>query len=257
MNPISENKTFIDEAINSSEFTELIDKAAPYRVKIDTDYRREMKEVKDMFLTQMFKSDPKLQLIVAKKKKDRSEDEIEYYNTAIKSFNRKFNAVKKIIHPNKGDASEAAQKLVDRIVEVAEMLKYIGRDYITDAFKNVGIKIDIPDLEDKNQYFAKNGTKDVVADIFDQADEVQGCICQASDEIKINIFNELPDNIKFDAKQNRRGIKPGGFQKLVKSKALILEGGEGKASKFKENFIRQTENFIVTKQIEAEKTKTI
>jgi len=257
MDPIQSNKTFIEEAVNSAEFTEKIEEAAPYRVKIDVDYRREMKEVKDLFVKEMSKSDAKLTAIFAKDKKRREEDEVEYMKTAFKKASKEFQAVKKIIHPNKDGPVEAAQRLVDKVIEVAKMLKYIGKDYITNAFSAAGIKIEIPNLEDENEYFAKEGKKEIIADIFDQADEVQGQICQASDEIKIRIFDELPDNVRFDKDSNKNGIKKGAFQKIVKAKAVKLEKSSEKATKFKEYQIKDAEAKIIAKQIEAEKTKMV
>lgn len=257
MDPIQNNKAFIEQAVNSQEFTEKIDEAAPFRVKIDVDYRREMAEVKDLFVKEITKSDQKLQTILAKNKKLREEEENEYVKVAYKKASKEFQAVKKIIHPNKDGPEEAAQKLVDRVVEVAKMLKYIGKDYITTAFANAGIKIDIPDLAVENPYFAKEGKQEIVADIFDQADEVQGRICQASDEIKIRIFDELPDFIKFDSKDNKNGIKKGAFQKIVKAKAIKIEKSGDKAAKFKEYQVKDAEAAIISKQIEAEKTKQV
>lgn len=257
MDPIQTNRNFIEAAVNSKEFTDKIDEAAPFRVKIDVDYRREMKEVKDMFMNEKIKSNPKLQAILKKKKKDMDENELSYAKEELKKASREFQAVKKIIHPNKGEPQEAAQKIVDRVVDVAKILKYIGRDYLTEAFANAGISIEIPDIGEENEYFAKEERREVLTDIFNQADEVQGQICQASDEIKIRIFGELPEHIRFDSKENKNGIKKGAFQKIVKSKAIAIEKSSEKATKFKEYQIKGAEAAIIAKQIEAEKTKQI
>ena len=96
-----------------------------------------------------------------------------------------------------------------------------------------------------------------MTDIFDQADEVQGQICQASDEIKIRIFGELPEHVRFDSKENKNGIKKGAFQKIVKAKAVKLEQTNEKAAKFKEYQVKGAEAQIIAKQIEAEKTKQV
>jgi len=252
-----ENQDFINQALESKEFTDLIDEAAPYRVKIDTDYRREMKEVRDMFMDQKIKSDSKLQAIAAKSKKNCTPEEIEYANSAAKKANKEFNAVKRIIHPAKGTSEEAAKKLVDRIVEVAKLLKYIGRTDIEDAFAAAGISITIPALEDENSYFAQEGKQDIIADIFNQADEVQGQICQAADKVKIDLYGELPDNIRFDSKMNKKGIRSSQFVKLAKTKAIALEKSMEQFDKFKESQIKKNENELVAKQIEAEKIKEI
>ena len=84
MDPIQTNRTFIENAVNSKEFTDKIEEAAPYRVKIDVDYRREMREVKDLFIKEIVKSDDKLQHILEKSKKARSEDENEYAKSVYK-----------------------------------------------------------------------------------------------------------------------------------------------------------------------------
>lgn len=251
------DQDFIEEALNSREFTDLISEAAPYRVKIDTDYRREMKEVRDMFWDQRVKSDEKLQTILKKNKKSREAEEVEYAASAYKKANKEFNAVKRVIHPAKGTSEDAAKKLVERIVEVAKMLKYIGRTDIEDAFASAGIKIEIPTLEEENKHFAKEDTKAIVADIFQQADEVQGCICQAADKVKIDLYEELPDNVRFDPKLNKKGIRASQFVKLAKTKAVAIEKSTEQFDKFKQNQIKKNAEELVAKQIEAEKTKDI
>ena len=96
-----------------------------------------------------------------------------------------------------------------------------------------------------------------MADVFQQADEVQGQICQAADKVKIELYNELPDTIRFDAKDNKKGIRPAQFVKLAKTKAVALEKTMEQFDKFKQAQIKKNENELVAKQIEAEKTKDI
>ena len=95
------DKTFIENAVNSEALSKLIDDAAPFKVKIDVDYKREEKEIRDMFIHQIAKSDHKLQEILAKKRKNWNEDETIYAKTALANAKNKYNQVKKIIYPKK------------------------------------------------------------------------------------------------------------------------------------------------------------
>lgn len=257
MDIIQTNKQFIDNVVNSKDFTDKIEEAVPYRVKIDVDLRNEMKNIRKLFLIEKFKSDEKFQQILEKKKKNWTDDERIYVKNKIKQSNREFKSVKNIICPNNSTPDEAAKKLVDKIIDIAKILKYIGKDYLPVAFANAGIKIEIPDLKDENNYFANNSSREIMTDIFNQADKIQCEIYKASNEIKDNIFDKLPNNIKFDKTNNKKGIRKGVFQKLVKTKAITIEKDNDKVQKFKEFRIKDVESQIISKQIEVEKTKMI
>ena len=250
------DKTFIENAVNSEALSKLIDDAAPFKVKIDVDYKREEKEIRDMFIHQIVKSDHKLQEILAKKRKNWNEDETIYAKTALANAKNKYNQVKKIIYPNNGKSpNEVVEKLVKRIVDVAGFLKFIDKNYIEEEFRKHGIEVSFPTPDCENEYFKKEGIKEVIEDIFNQAGEVNNRVQEANVEIKETKYNEIPSDIRYDSQMNKKGIKVAQFSKLVKTKAVALEKSMEQYTKFKENQVKNSEANLVSKQIEVEKLK--
>ncbi len=255
---INENRNLIDSVVNNEDFTDKINAAVPHKVRLDIDLKREIKEVQSMYVKQMIASDPSIQEILNKKRKDRDEDEQAKLGTFIKKASNEFNALKKIIYPvNDGDSARAAKALVSKVVAVAKMLKYVGRGDIEDAFAEAGFQLAVPDIEDENQYFQQDNVKEIVKDIFNQAEDVQSKVKENIDIIKNDIYGSLPESVRYDAKGNKKGIKASQFQKLVKQKAVILEKGNEAGAKFRNNQIKKTEEEIVAKQIELEKAQQI
>lgn len=220
----------LNAIINNSEFSDLIKEAAPFRVKIIKDYTPQMKEIQNEFLGLMVEANYKdVSNILAKLKLDKK-DELAKIDYAAwkKDVMNVFKCTLKAIHPNEGQTPSIG------IVYVAgKMLNYIGRNDIVDStLADKNVSMNFKKLEDLYSFFAKDDTKKKMAQLFADADETQGLICNASDEIKKNCYDQLPPEVKYDSKGNKKGIKQANFCALVRHKAMSVIKDSDKYTKY-------------------------
>lgn len=252
----------IETMLNSDEFQALIDKATPYRVKIMTEYSPYLAEIRDEFSQTMINIDDDLSKIAKQKPKDLDENNFKKLRAATKKFKRQFTDVKRIIHPNArpdGTLQDPIGKLIEKLLNIGPLLQYIDRSELVDRFKAAGIYIKFKSLEEDNPALSSDEMKTKIKYIFDEADKTQGKICQAADEIKINIYDEIDDSIKYSIKdpKNKAGIKPAQFQKIVKTSAMNSVKNRAQFDKFKNAMIERDENMLISNIGTLEKTKTI
>lgn len=256
------NKQLVNTMLQSEDFQQLIDEAAPYRVKIMTEYSVDMANLRDEFAQMMIDLDANLKRISDVKAKDRTDDDQATYKMARKKFKQQFTSVKRIIHPNdkkNGEPQDPIGLIIDKVANIGQMLQYIGRSELVDRFKEAGIEIKFKPIEEDIPAMAEQTTRDLIKGVFDDADKLQGKICQAADEIKINIYNKIDDSIRYSPKdpENKSGIKPAQFQKLVKTKAVSLVKDAETFTKFKEAVVERDEANLISQQGTLEKNKSI
>ena len=58
-------------------------------------------------------------------------------------------------------------------------------------------------FEDVNSFFMNNSVKDRMKQIFEDADDIQGMMCENADKIKKDMFDRLPGHIRFDKNLNK------------------------------------------------------
>lgn len=247
-------KEAIDEIINNSEFSDSIKDAAPYRVKIIKDISPKMKEHQKDFVEQMVKANfDNIADINNKLKLDKKDAEA---NAAYKSWNKKvmniFRAILKSIHPNENQTPS-----VGMIYVAGKYLNYIGRDDIVQGvMEDKNISISFKKLEDTNKYFDNDDVRAVLKDIFLQADETQGDMCQNADMIK-SMFDLVPVELRYDSKTNKQGLKLNNFCTLVRHKAMAIIKDADKYTKYINSQIENSDNNIIREQIIREKTKNL
>lgn len=223
-------KETLDEIINNSEFSDCIKDAAPHRVKIIETLTPKMKELQKDYIEMMVKADYRsVADILAKLKLDKKDAEAKAeYAKWRKRVMDEFHATLKAIHPNEGQTPS-----VGMIYLGGRMLKYIDRGDIVDSvLQDKHIIMKFSNLEDDNEYFAKSDTKAMLIDIFQQADETQGAICENADKIKKDYYDMLPTELKFDSKTNKRGLKQANFCALVRHKAMGMIKDQDKYTKY-------------------------
>jgi len=256
------NKQLVNTMLQSEDFQQLIDEAAPYRVKIMTEYSVDLANLRDEFAQMMIDLDTNLKRISEIKAKDRTDDEQATYKMARKKFKQQFTSVKRIIHPNdkkNGEPQDPIGLLIDKVANIGQMLQYIGRSELVDRFKEAGIEIKFKPIEEDIPEMDNQNTRNLIKGVFDDADQLQGKICRAADEIKINIYNKIDESIKYSAKdpENKSGIRPSQFQKLVKTKAVSLVKAAEDFAKFKEAVVQRDEANLISQQGTLEKNKAI
>ena len=239
----------INKLVNNAEFTECIEDAAPHRVKIIKEIGPEMKRVQQEFSDLMVEAnwwDGKnlYNKYITERKKDKSSAATEAaklnYNGWRKEVMKVFRVVLKCIHPN-----EEQTPSISMLYKAGSFLNYINRSDLILNNKNYDPETPLvfKNLEDINPNFKNLDIKRKMIDIFVEADEVQGEMCDNADMIKKHYYNKLPDEIRFDGKENKQGIKPCHFGRLVRHEAFKIIKD---ASKFKK--------YINTQSVNAEAT---
>lgn len=216
----------IKDYIHSDEFKQTLEKAAPSRMKILTEFTPEMKDIKVEFVEYMMNA-----------AKDSDEDEKELQ----KKFRKIFKKVVDYHHYQGGWPKPNTPAKLETLAENVEYaLKYLDfaqirefRDrleahgiYIDDK-KTKTLKDDFPNLNEE--------TWENLRDMLDDGSTCQGKIHNSADEIKINIFEEdVPEEMRF-SKDNKCGIKKGPFNKMVTAEAMKKIKTEEKMKKYMTN----------------------
>ena len=244
----------LNDILTNTEFNECIDNAAPYRVKIIQDIGPQMKEIQDEYIKLMIEANWRdVSKIMEALKKDKKDPEAKAeYAEWRKNVMKLFRATLKTIHPNENQTPSIGMLYV-----AGSLLTYIDRSDLIYSNPNVDSNnnLTFKKLEDINSFFNDANIKARMQQIFIDADDVQGQMCDAADEIKKNIYEQLPTNIKFDKDLNKDGIKQNHFGTLVRHKAMGIIKDKEKYTKYISNQIDNTNIVIGREEIVLGKTK--
>lgn len=244
----------LDAVINNSEFTECIDEAAPYRVKIINDITPQMKEVQDAFLHLMVEADFNgVKKIMDKLKLDKKDEEAkDRYAKWKKKTMGLFRSTLKVIHPNENQVPS-----VGLLYVAGSMLEYIDRGDLIVGNENVDKDnpLKFKKLDDMYSFFKDKDVKARIVQIFQDADEVQGLMYENIDKIKKDIYEKLPVTVRFDKELNKHGLKQNHFCALVKHKAMGMIKDKETYTKYISNQVDNSNNNIDREEIVLGKTK--
>lgn len=247
-------KEVLDAIINNSEFTECIKEAAPYRVKIIQDIGPQMREVQNDFLQTMVEADYKnVSSILERLKKDKKDEEAKAdYARWRKNVIGLFRAALKTIHPNENQTPS-----IGMLYTAGSLLTYIGKESL--IVENANYDKDNPlkfkKFEDCSPFFSTDDAKDRMKQIFLDADDVQGQMCEAADAIKKDIYQKLPINVRYDKDLNKKGLKEGHFQALVRTKAMGLIKDKEQFTKYVSSQVENSNNNIDREEVILSKTE--
>jgi hypothetical protein len=215
----------VKDYIHSDEFKDVLKNAAENRLKIMNDYTPEMKDIKGDFVD----------LMSSGLSDSADEDE------AKKQLSKNFKKIVDFHHYMGGwPKPESPAKLAKLADDVALAVKFLDfaqitsfRDFLAergiyiDDNKSKKLKDDFPNLKDEQW--------ENLRAILDDGSACQGNICKSADEIKINIFeNEIPEELRY-SKENKCGIKPGPFNKMVTAEAMKSVKDNDKLQKYANN----------------------
>lgn len=247
-------KEALDSIINNSEFTECINEAAPHRVKIIQDIGPQMREVQEDFLQTMITADYKgVAKIVERLKQDKKDEEAkEAYSIWKKSTMNLFRATLKTIHPNENQIPS-----ISMLYTAGSLLTYIGKEDLITGNENYDKDnpLKFKKFEDMHPFFADENVRGKMQQIFMDADEVQGEMCAEADAIKKDIFQKLPTSVRYDKDLNKKGLKEGHFQALVRTKAMSLIKDKDKYTKYVSSQVENSNNNIDREEVILGKTE--
>ena len=244
----------LDTILNNQEFNDCLAEAAPYRVKIMKDLSPQMKEVQDTYLKLMIESGHNnIKSIMDKLKLDKKDETAkdEYAKWRKKVMNL-FRATLKTIHPNENQVPS-----IGMLYAAGSLLEYIGRDDLITGNENYDANspLKFKKLEDLNTYFDNDDIRARMKQIFQDADEVQGELCENADKIKKDIYEKLPVAVRYDKDMNKHGLKQNHFGALVKHKAMGMIKDKETFTKYISNQVDNTNNNIDREEIVLGKTK--
>lgn len=247
-------KEALDSIINNSEFTECINEAAPHRVKIIQDIGPQMREVQEDFLQTMIAADYRgVAKIVERLKQDKKDEEAkEAYSMWKKSTMNLFRATLKTIHPNENQIPSISMLYI-----AGSLLTYIGKEDLITGNENYDKDnpLKFKKFEDMHPFFADENVRSKMQQIFMDADEVQTLLCETADKIKKDIYQKLPISIRYDKEVNKKGLKEGHFQAVVRHKAMGMIKDKDKYTKYISSQIDNSNSAIDREEIIREKTK--
>ena len=247
-------KEELESIINNPEFSECINGAAPHRVKIMQDLGPQMKEVQDDFLQTMIAADwCGIKSTMEKLKQDKTDESAkdEYARWKKKVMNM-FRATLKTIHPNENQVPS-----IGTLYVAGSLLTYIGKEDLITGNENYdkNSPLKFRKLEDMNSFFDDENVRGKMQQIFMDADEVQGEMCENADAIKKEWFMKLPTSVRYDKELNKKGLKESHFQALVKHKAVGMVKDKDKYTKYIESQVENTNNNIDREEVILGKTQ--
>lgn len=224
------------QLLSSKEFEAALAEGADAKRELMTSCKKANKSAFQQFSEIMLQVNPSVKQILDKRHKNRTDSEVE----EVKAFKQRVRDLyyhgQKLIAPEVVEEGKKSriEKIVERIVPVIDILRYIGEDALENELKKHGLSVDgRPKLE--NQFIALGMPKmrDCIKQIFTDAKSVKKRIDDGNDAISKKIYEQkVPIELQYDKKTNNTGLKPSDFRKLVDMK-LKLDLAKSKEAKEK------------------------
>lgn len=246
------------ELMSSDEFNNALLEGVEYKKNILTSYKEQNKTNWQRFEEVMFYANDEIQEISQKKKKNRTEAD----NQKLKDFKKLVNTLYKqtqdmsIKEKLEEGQKTKVQKIVEKVVPVIFMLKYIGNDELENEFKKKGITFHFDKaLEDQFPSLSEPSKKEVLQDIFASAQTIKQKMIDDNDKIVSEVYQmKVPVDLQYDKKVNNTGLKQNDFVKLVDLKTKLVMAASDEA---KEKVEELVENFAGEKQFEAARAELV
>lgn len=238
----------ISTIINNKEFDERISEASEYQIKIIDELKPQLKELKGRFIQLLIEIDfnsIKSVYEIVKKKKNKADSEVKQkYKDFLKKANKIFKACINVLI----NEELAKTQSINNIYVAGEMLRAIGYNYIVARYSNFDFK-KIQEIENDKK------ANEIISYIINEAVKTELEIRKNTEMIKIDIFCNLPDEVRYDKDDNPNGIKGNNFQKLVRHKAIGCISDTKKFTKYISNQIDKDNQNLNRGEIVLEKTK--
>lgn len=252
--------------LNSNEFDKALDNAVEIKQQSVMKYKTSSKNLFLQFSELMTNNNDEIKEILGKKKSKWTE----FDNNRIKEFSKELKAMfnqtidlsideEKLAKKADGTVAEKkskAEKIVDKIVPVIKMLKYIGNNKLDNALEKAGIQIEFVKLEDENPQLQQENVKEAIASIFTEATKSKEDMLSKSIEIETEIYPTIPEDLQFDKDVRADGLKSSDFKKLVDVKTKLKIAKEKDPDKAKDTSDK-IEQLAKDKQFEISRTELV
>ncbi len=218
----------------------LVEKASPHKIMITDDLRKKLTFLRRSFVFHFVKDI------------DKKKDKEHYVETKIQQ-EKIFRKIKDYMYyegkasKNPKDEVNKLEKLLDEIQIAVQYLRYINHtENLDKLLAERSMTISCRNLQDTEEVLSDPEVQSNISAIFNSANSVHSQICSESNSIKMDIFEELDDFLKYDAKTNKSGLKSSEFDKLVSLEA-IKQKSEELAEKKLDSIEDSTLNLIDSK----------
>lgn len=230
---MSDKKELLKELLTSKEFEDALDEGVEFKKCIITTYKEENKINYDLFFDIMLNANEKIKRLIQLPKKRRTNED----NELIKNFKSEIKALysqcQNLLVEEKTEDNKKSkiQKIVEKIIPVILLLRYIGNNSLDKEFAKYGYNILGPTFEEKYEDLKAESKRKVISDIFNTAKNIKEKVINDNNKIAENIFStKVPIELQYDKEMNPTALKPTDFAKLVtvKTKKDIAESEDSK-----------------------------
>lgn len=208
-----------DQAISTIQA--LVEKAAPHRLEITENLGKQMKFLRQSFVLHFVKDI------------DKKKDKEQYVETKVEA-EKTFRKVVDYMQYEGGSSSDPTydglnklEKILTEVNTIIQYLRYTEHvENLDSILAQLGMKIETRKLEATNQDLADPEVKDNISKVLASAVSSKTSVDDENSSIKSGIYDELPEELKYDSKTNKAGLKPADFGKLTNLEALKQKSEE-------------------------------
>jgi len=247
-----------EKLIKSDEFEKALAEGAEFKREIMTTYKEQNKANYKQFQEIMFESNPEVKAILSKRKKDRTDVEIEQVKKFKASVAASYRQTIDLITPEDLEEGKLtkAEKISAKLMPVLQVLAYIGNDVLAKQLYALGLNITpCKTLEQEISGLNDPGKRECIKQIFESAKSIKQKADSDQLQITENVFAaKVPVELQYDKKTNNAGLKPGDFMKLVDMKAKLMMA---KSDEAKAKVEEKIEEVASEKQFEAARAELV
>lgn len=246
------------ELINSSEFEDALIAGAECKKDMVTSYKHQNKANFNSFYEIMLSVNDDIQKILDTKKKHRTDDDNRRLNEFKQNVRAMYSQAQALtIKEDVEDGKKTkVEKIVDKIIPVIDILRYIGYNELENEFKKRGIILTSTlKLEDKYPGLNSDDKRKVISDIFTAATNIRQKTIDDNNYINEDLFNsKVPTELQYDKGTNNTGLKMGDWRKLVDAKAKLIMASTKEA---KDKVEEKIEHIASEKQFEMARAELV
>ena len=245
------------ELIDSEEFEKALVEGAEYKNNMMVSYKTQNKSNFARFSEIMFEANDEVKAILETRKKNRTDVDkktLADFKNAVRTMYGQTQVLSLKEDLEEGQKSRI-EKIVEKIVPVIDILRYIGNNELEQELAKHGITVTRPKLDATYPALASQDKQDIIKDIFSTAVALKQKAKDDNEVINSDIYTtKVPTGLQFDKNSNNSGLKASDFRKLVDMKAKLLSA---KSDDAKEKVDEKIEHVAAEKQFEAARAELV
>ena len=210
------------QLLQSKEFETALIEGAEAKKEVATTCKNANKAAFEQFNEIMFTANKSVQQILGKRRKDRTDVEVEEVKRFKQTVRQMYFQAQHLLAEEVLEEGQKSKidKIVDKLIPILYILRYIEANALEDALAKYGIKLDgMQKLDVLYPDLAEQTKRDAVKTIFSDAKSIKDKINKENESIGTSIYmQKVPVDLQYDKSANNTGLKPGDFRKLVDMK---------------------------------------